>query len=72
MGITGRHERQSHPLGECDGKLQSLPLNLQPVVLDLDEIAIAKRAMEPGRMFFTTRYRFFFGVAREQRPTQLT
>src|SRR4051812_10051017 len=71
MRIACRHERQSHPLRKCDRELQRLPLDLDAVVLNLDEVTITKRAMEPSGMFFAAQHGFFFGVAREQRAAQL-
>ncbi len=42
VGVAGGHQRQAHPLGHVDGALHGEPLNLQAVVLDLDEVAVAE------------------------------
>ena len=48
MGVAGGHQRQAHPLGDIDGRFQRQPLDLEAVVLNLDEVAIAEHAVEPG------------------------
>ena len=71
VGVARRHERQAHPLRKCDRKLQRLPLHLEAVVLNLDEVPVAERAMKPGGMLFAARKRFVRRVAGEQRAAQL-
>ena len=71
MRVARGHERQPHPLRECDRKLLRLPLDFEAVVLNLDEVPLAKRAMKPGRMLLTADERFIRRVARKQRAAQL-
>ena len=48
VSIARRHERQAHPLRHVDRQLHRLPLDLEAVVLDLDEIPIAEHPVKPG------------------------
>ena len=48
VGVAGGDQRQAHPLGDLDRRFHGQPLDLQAVVLDLDEVAVAEDAVEPG------------------------
>jgi hypothetical protein len=70
VGVTRGHERQAHALGQVDGEFHRLPLHIQAVVLNLDEIAVAEHAVEPGGVLAAARERFVGRVAAEQRAAQ--
>ena len=48
VDVAGGDQRQAHLLGHLDGALHGHPLDLQAVVLDLDEVAVAEEPVEPG------------------------
>ena len=47
VAIAGRDDRQPHFVGDVDGPLQLLPLDVQAVVHDLHEVPVAEDAGEP-------------------------
>ena len=63
MGVARGHERQAHPLRQVDRQLQRLPLHLQAVVLNLDEVAVAEHAVKPGGELLAAGERFVGRVA---------
>ena len=70
VGIAGGDQRQPHPVGDLHGRVFRLPLNLQAVVLDLDEVAIAEHLVKPAG-YVTGGDDLFLGLPRRYRATTL-
>ena len=49
VSIAGGHQRQPQLVGDVDGPFHRQTLDLDAVVHDLDEVAIAENALEPLR-----------------------
>ena len=51
VGIAGGDQRQAHLLCDFDRALDRLLLDVEAVVLDFDEVPIAKQLVKPSRDF---------------------
>src|SRR5262249_14248052 len=62
---------QAHPLGDVNGPFHGQALNLEAIVLNLNEIAIAKNSLKPGCDFAGgVNFQLWIGTA-QQGPAEL-
>ena len=47
VGVAGGYHRQSQLVGDVDGAFQLVPLDVQVVIHDFDEVAIAENRLKP-------------------------